>query len=149
MNKLFTICLILSTVSVFSSSCNQNSPEGVDDDPEPEIEETLGDSSEISEIIPGPAAVDSVFINSPFYSFDCCSKEEDRSKDCCCSEVIKKYEELKAESEIELISEVKTKDPIFQICNNIGKWRKEIERIDNPPTPTESNEEGEEEEYDF
>ncbi len=81
---------------------------------------------------------------SSLVSLGCCSNEKNWKKDCCCEPVMKAYEKLRAQNKYEELAEMKTKDPIFQQCQSLSKWKKKREEIDRL-----NEEENDDDDYEF
>lgn len=82
--------------------------------------------------------------NSPFFSVGCCNEEKNLGQSCCCDQVMEKYKEIRKSDKIDLITQVKTKDPLFMACKANKTYRGIIEAIENEGDETE-----EDEEFDF
>ncbi|MEP7321560.1 MAG: hypothetical protein ABI761_06560 [Saprospiraceae bacterium] len=69
--------------------------------------------------------------DSPFYSLGCCDDLEKRINDCCCLEVLKKYEKMRKANDPR-IATLKQNDVILSNCINSKKYYKKFDAIDNP-----------------
>lgn len=153
--NIFKFTSLLSLLFIFSCSADQKADKEaqriLDSLAQLEDGDTVGINL-IQTEVPEDIETKNIWIeqvrDSPFYELGCCKEEGKLGEPCCCNDLIKKYKEIRYQDNDQLITQVKSEDPLFLGCKSKSKYRSRLEAIDSEYYESLKKEESEEE-FDF